>query len=293
MIDGRIAALAVLVIGLLALGAYFFFEYVRHGRSESRNRHAERIPLFGTDYLATGTGPERPVMQRPEHPVARAATTAAGVNGATRAAAARDQDAPALVNEVTAPGARVAAAAARPNGNGSYTSDRADLLEVSAPQPVSATALGATDTHQAISTAARASAASTLEAAVHHGETLRFSIPDEGTLQFLPGRLEVTGGRDAGREVRFVRTPGEDSVEVTFGRSEGPAYRHVQLLARTVSRQHAVMSLLDGHWSLQNLSATNPVVLNSRPLAPGEVAPLLVDGDRIEMGEIVFLFHSH
>ena len=32
--------------------------------------------------------------------------------------------------------------------------------------------------------------------------------------------------------------------------------------------------------------------LNARPLAPDEVAPLLVDGDRIEMGEVVFTFHS-
>jgi len=83
-----------------------------------------------------------------------------------------------------------------------------------------------------------------------------------------------------------------DAVEVTFGRNEGPAYRHVQLLARTVSRRHAVMALTDGHWSLQNLSATNPVLLNGRALAPDEIAPLLVEGDRIEMGEVVFTFHG-
>jgi hypothetical protein len=126
-----------------------------------------------------------------------------------------------------------------------------------------------------------------------NGETLRFALPDEGTLRFLPGRLEVIAGPDAGREIRFVAPPGAgDSIEITFGRTEGPAYRHVQLLARTVSRRHAVMALSDGHWSLQNMSATNPVLLNSRALAPDEVAPLLVDGDRIEMGEVVFTFHS-
>ena len=130
------------------------------------------------------------------------------------------------------------------------------------------------------------------DAAFVDGETLRFALPTDGTLQFLPGRLEVIAGPDTGREVRFVRTPGEDTVQVTFGRAEGPVYRHVQLHARTVSRQHATMSLLDEHWELRNLSMTNPVVLNGRVLAHNEVAPLLVDGDRIEMGEVVFLFHD-
>jgi pSer/pThr/pTyr-binding forkhead associated (FHA) protein len=124
------------------------------------------------------------------------------------------------------------------------------------------------------------------------GQTLRFAVPTDGTLQFLPGRLEVVAGPDAGREIRFVRLPGEPSVDITFGRTSGPAYSHVQLHARTVSRQHAVMSLLDDHWQLQNLSQTNPVVLNGRPLADQEIAPLLVDGDRIEMGEIVFVFRG-
>jgi hypothetical protein len=129
-------------------------------------------------------------------------------------------------------------------------------------------------------------------AAFVDGETLRFAVPTDGTLQFLPGRLEVIAGPDTGREVRFVRMPGDTDIEVTFGRAEGAAYRHVQLHARTVSRQHAMMSLIDEHWALRNLSTTNPVVLNGRVLAHGEVAPLLVEGDRIEMGEVVFLFHE-
>jgi pSer/pThr/pTyr-binding forkhead associated (FHA) protein len=102
----------------------------------------------------------------------------------------------------------------------------------------------------------------------------------------------VIAGPEAGREIRFARAVGEQNVEVTFGRSEGPANRHVQILARTVSRKHAVMSLLDDHWQLTNLSSTNPVVLNGRVLAGNEVAPLLVEGDRIEMGEVVFVFRD-
>ncbi|HEY0776904.1 MAG TPA: FHA domain-containing protein [Gemmatirosa sp.] len=124
------------------------------------------------------------------------------------------------------------------------------------------------------------------------GQTLRFAVPDEGTLQFLPGRLEVVVGPESGREIRFVRSPNTPETDITFGRSEGPPHRHVQLLAPTVSRRHALMSLIDEHWSLQNLSATNPVTHNGRRLAPDEVVPLLVDGDRLEMGEVVFVFHN-
>jgi hypothetical protein len=55
-----------------------------------------------------------------------------------------------------------------------------------------------------------------------NGETLRFALPDEGTLRFLPGRLEVIAGPDAGREIRFVAPPGAgDSIEITFGAPRG------------------------------------------------------------------------
>ncbi len=123
------------------------------------------------------------------------------------------------------------------------------------------------------------------------GHLLRFSVPQEGTLQFLPGRLEVAGGLDAGREIRFVRVPGPEGTEVTFGRSEGPAYRHIQLREATVSRLHARLTLREGTWHLTNLSATNPAVYNGRMLDSGEEQPLS-DGDRIEMGEVLFGFRS-
>lgn len=123
------------------------------------------------------------------------------------------------------------------------------------------------------------------------GHMLRFTVPQEGTLQFLPGRLEIASGLDEGREIRFVRVPGPNGTEVTFGRSEGPAYRHIQLREGTVSRAHARMRLLEGHWHLCNLSSTNPVVHNGKTLTDGEEQQL-ADGDRIEMGEVVFGFRS-
>jgi FHA domain-containing protein len=140
------------------------------------------------------------------------------------------------------------------------------------------------------------------------GALVRYWRPADGTLQFLPGRLEVIAGRDAGQEIRFVRTPGPDGTRVTFGRAEGAPYRHVQLREPTVSRAHARMTLeftsgseeqdgraTVGRWRLENLSATNPVVVNGRPLSAdgGDAcAVVLGEGDRIEMGEVVFRFHS-
>jgi hypothetical protein len=123
------------------------------------------------------------------------------------------------------------------------------------------------------------------------GHLLRFSVPAEGTLQFLPGRLEIAAGRDSGREIRFVRVPGPNGNEVTFGRSEGELYRHIQLRDQTVSRSHARMRLVDGTWHLLNLSQTNPVVHNGYSLTGGEERPVS-DGDRIEMGEVLFTFRS-
>jgi hypothetical protein len=145
------------------------------------------------------------------------------------------------------------------------------------------------------------------------GAQVRYWRPADGTLQFLPGRLEVIAGRDAGQEIRFVRTPGPDGTLVTFGRAEGAPYRHVQLREPTVSRAHARMTLngrtaqpdADGRavssdsasarWRLENLSATNPVVVNGRALAADEgptASAVLCEGDRIEMGEVVFRFHE-
>jgi hypothetical protein len=123
------------------------------------------------------------------------------------------------------------------------------------------------------------------------GERLRFSVPAEGTLQFLPGRLQIAAGLDSGREIRFVNVPGPEGSTVTFGRSEGAMYRHIQLRDQTVSRSHARMQLVDGRWELRNLSRTNAVVHNGRELATGEQQPLQ-DGDRIEMGEVLFTFRD-
>lgn len=119
--------------------------------------------------------------------------------------------------------------------------------------------------------------------------------PPAGTVQFLPGRLEVLQGAPvAGQELRFIRPddPAEQPT-VTFGRGDGAPYRHVQLLAPTVSRMHARLTMQPGGtWTLENLSTTNPVVLNGTQLANGSEPRPLADGDRIEMGEVVFRYRQ-
>jgi hypothetical protein len=139
------------------------------------------------------------------------------------------------------------------------------------------------------------------------GASVRFWRPADGTLQFLPGRLEIAAGRDAGQEIRFVRTGGPDGTCITFGRADGPPYRHVQLREPTVSRSHARMMLEQptgssrdttanqARWRLENLSSTNPVVVNGRSLDPkgGALASVMLsEGDRIEMGEVAFVFRE-
>jgi hypothetical protein len=108
------------------------------------------------------------------------------------------------------------------------------------------------------------------------------------TLQLLPGRLEpVSGGEE---EIRFVRVPG--SARFTFGRSPGPLHTHVQLHAATASRMHGYMEFEGGHWRIGNMSETNQVVVNGDELPIAGPGRLLKDGDRIEFGEVAFIFRE-
>lgn len=112
----------------------------------------------------------------------------------------------------------------------------------------------------------------------------------DGTLQLLPGRLKVRGGPRAGEEIRFVRVPGSPP-EITFGRLAGPDFQHVQIQSPLVSRRHATLRFGSGVWTLRNESATNPTVLNGKPLGPGTEEVELRHGDQIEMGDASFVLH--
>jgi hypothetical protein len=164
---------------------------------------------------------------------------------------------------------------------------------VAADRPVAAGSRG--NAEEWVATAAPAAPATVAAAepsrsALFEGQTIKFHVPTEGTLQLLPGRLELVAGPDSGQVIRFVR--GDHDSEVTFGRSEGPPYRHVQLRVPTVSRRHARMHLERNHWLIGNLSATNPLIVNGEELRSGNPDYTLQDGDRIEMGELIFVYRE-
>jgi hypothetical protein len=124
------------------------------------------------------------------------------------------------------------------------------------------------------------------------GSQVRFFRAEEGTLEFLPGRLEIVGGEDVGQEIHFARQMGTaEPTTITFGRAEGAPLRHIQLLDPTVSRQHAQMTWDGSTWRLANQSSTNPVVFNGTALGINDDTLILSDGDRFEMGAVVFVFH--
>ena len=134
-------------------------------------------------------------------------------------------------------------------------------------------------------------AGSAVEHAAEAERTVRLQRPMEETLQFLPGRLEVTEGEDRGQTIRFVRHFGEVPA-VTFGRSGGPPHRHVQLRSLTVSRLQARMRYEARRWELTNLSETNPTIVNGEELSV-HATRVLEHGDRVEMGEVVFRFWEY
>lgn len=120
-------------------------------------------------------------------------------------------------------------------------------------------------------------------------ETVQFVRPTDDALQLLPARLEVVSGIAPQQAIRFVRIPGKPA-EMILGREPASSPQQVTLTSRTVSRRHARVAYADGHWLVSNLSRTNPVVVNDEALDEFEGARPLLDGDRIELGDVVLRF---
>ena len=124
------------------------------------------------------------------------------------------------------------------------------------------------------------------------GETVRIRKIPEGTLQVLPGRLEVISGPDKGTQIRFLRDPAQRVPEITFGRSGDPSATHVVLRSPAVSRLHARLTWDGTQWSMENLSATNPTTVNGSAIAANNGSIALPDGAKIELGEVEFRFSA-
>jgi len=120
-------------------------------------------------------------------------------------------------------------------------------------------------------------------------ETVRFLRPGDEALQLLPARFEVISGLTPRQVIRFVRVPGKPA-EMIIGREAASSPQQVTLTSSTVSRRHARVSYSDGRWLVSNLSRTNPVVVNDHALAEFEGPRPLLDGDRIELGDVVLRF---
>jgi hypothetical protein len=127
-----------------------------------------------------------------------------------------------------------------------------------------------------------------------NAETVRFLRPTDvdGSVQLLPGRLEVLGGDTPHREIRFMRVPGEPA-QVILGREMRLTPHYVGLGSPTVSRRHARFDFADNQWIVKNLSRTNPLVLNDEEMLETDAAKPLADGDRLELGDVVLRFHAH
>jgi hypothetical protein len=117
------------------------------------------------------------------------------------------------------------------------------------------------------------------------------TVLEEATVQLLPGRLKILVGPEREREFRFVRSPGQ-VTEVTIGRKSGTGPEHLQLAAPTVSRLHARMRFEGDGWVIENLSHTNPLVINGQILAEGAQPRPLREEDRLEIGEFVLSYHE-
>jgi pSer/pThr/pTyr-binding forkhead associated (FHA) protein len=120
-------------------------------------------------------------------------------------------------------------------------------------------------------------------------ETMQFVRPTDEALQLLPARLEVVSGTAPQQVLRFVRVPGKPA-EMILGRETASSPQQVTLTSSTVSRRHARVTCTDGRWVVTNLSRTNPVVINDEALYEFEGARPLLDGDRIELGDVVLRF---
>lgn len=120
-------------------------------------------------------------------------------------------------------------------------------------------------------------------------ETMQFVRPTDEAVQLLPARLEVVSGMAPQQVIRFVRVPGKPA-EMILGREAASSPQQVTLSSSTVSRRHARVTWDNGRWLVANLSRTNPVVVNDHALEEFEGPRPLLDGDRIELGDVVLRF---
>jgi hypothetical protein len=278
--------LLILLLGAAAL----LYEAYRHGRHVPEAvADEDDLPILVFPLDATGAGIPRDAGPDPRRTLDAPRPHA---NGPTPARAG------------TAPGRALSGVAAKSALRNSAPGAVApiafdDAVQDAAPSPGAVTVHDAGASPAAVTVpdaAASPSAVTVPDAAPPAAKPARppFAQPaPDGTLQLLPGRLEVVSGLDQRGDIRFVKAPGRDAT-ITFGRSPGDPPAHIQLPAPTVSSMHAAMRFHGGAWFISNLSRTNPVVVNGAELGGSGAGAghALKDGDQVEMGEVVLRFRG-
>lgn len=131
----------------------------------------------------------------------------------------------------------------------------------------------------------------TAEPKILETPTIKIAAPPPGTLKLLPGHLEVVGGDNTLKEIRFYKLKNQEEPEITFGRGSGPIYTHVQLKSVTVSSKQAKLIYTNKKYVLINYATVNQTSVNGKVL-PKDGSVTLEEGNKIEMGEVLFVFHE-
>lgn len=127
------------------------------------------------------------------------------------------------------------------------------------------------------------------------GETIKIHQPPPQTLKVLPGRFEVIAGDSEIKEIRLFKLPDQTDGEFTFGRNQGPPYRHIQIKHPTVSRDQAKLLFSNGKYTIVNRAdpnKSNSTMINDKSMSINEFQELN-DGDRITMGVVEMLYHDN
>jgi hypothetical protein len=123
--------------------------------------------------------------------------------------------------------------------------------------------------------------------------------PPEETCKLLEGRFLTIKGDDIIKVIRFIRPLRQDTIEYTFGRKDTEVYTDIKLKTASVATKQATLRnsqdaedyVSDGIFTLINYASekATPTKVNGKPLKEGEEWSLN-DGDKIEMGVVVFAF---
>jgi FHA domain-containing protein len=120
-------------------------------------------------------------------------------------------------------------------------------------------------------------------------KTIKINLnKDPKTMRFIPGRLDIVAGADAGKSFRIAGYPTQNGNLVTIGRatvSGDGAYAHIKLEQKTISRKQAEIRERDGKIYLKNLTDVNKTQVDGVELEVNEEMEIF-SGQTIRMGEL-------